>query len=132
MAISDPIADMLVRLHNGVIARHETVLVPASQIKIAVARILKGEGFIRDYEVVRGKGQRLIKVHLAYGQKKEPLLTGARRISKPGLRVYMKHSEVPRVYGGRGISILSTPQGVMTGHEAWQKKVGGEVLCYVW
>jgi len=133
MAVTDPIADLLTRIRNAVMARHEFVLIPASRTKIAIAKVLKEEGFIKDYEVLRGKTpQRVIKVHLGYDNDRQPLATGLERVSKPGLRVYAKRGEVPRVYGGMGIAILSTPAGVMTGKEAWRQGVGGEVLCYVW
>lgn len=133
MTLTDPIADMLTRIRNAVMARHEFVLIPASRTKIAIAKVLKEEGFIKDYEVLRGKTpQRVIKVHLGYDSKRQPLVTGLERASKPGLRVYAKRGEIPRVYGGMGIAILSTPAGVMTGKEAWRRGVGGEVLCYLW
>jgi small subunit ribosomal protein S8 len=108
------------------------VLVPSSRMKLSIARILKEEGFIDEYEVLRGKPQRFIKVYLKYMDKKEPVITGLQRVSKPGLRVYVQRAEIPRVYGGLGIAILSTPKGVMTGHQAWRQKVGGELLCYIW
>lgn len=130
--ITDPIADMLTRIRNGVIARHDFVDVPASKLKIALAQVLKQEGFILDYDVLTEKGKRAIRIHLAYSNKKEPLITGLQRVSKPGLRVYAQKREIPRVYGGLGIAIISTPQGVMTGKEAWRRNLGGEVLCYVW
>jgi len=130
--MTDPIADMLTRIRNAVLARHDFVLVPASKMKLSIAKILKEEGFIRDYEVLRGKPQRMIKIYLKYTEKKEPVLNGLKRVSKPGLRVYVQRTEIPRVYGGLGIAILSTPKGVMTGQQAWRQKVGGELLCYVW
>ncbi len=132
MSNTDPIADLLTRLRNAVTARHDFVLVPASKMKIAIARILREEGFIRDYEVLRDNPQRTLKVYLNYIGKKEPLLHGLRRVSKPGLRVYVQKREIPRVYGGLGIAILSTPQGLLTGQHAWRRQVGGEVVCYVW
>jgi small subunit ribosomal protein S8 len=133
MSLSDPIADMLTRIRNAVTARHEFVLVPASRIKISIAKVLKEEGFIRDYEVLKGDTpQRVIKVYLISTGKKQPVLNGLKRVSKPGLRVYCQKGETPRVYGGLGIAILSTSQGVMTGEQAWKKGLGGEVLCYVW
>ena len=132
MTVTDPIADMLTRIRNAIMARHEFVLIPASRTKIAIAKVLKEEGFVKDYEVLRGKTpQRVIKVHLAYDNR-QPLATGLKRVSKPGLRVYAKRGEIPRIYGGMGIAILSTPAGVMTGKEAWRRGLGGEVLCYVW
>ncbi|MDY6907923.1 MAG: 30S ribosomal protein S8 [Chloroflexota bacterium] len=130
--MTDPIADMLTRIRNAVLARHDFVLIPASKMKLSIARILKEEGFIADYEVLRGKPQRMIKVYLRYLDRKEPVITGLKRVSKPGLRVYVKRAEIPRVYGGLGVAVLSTPKGVMTGHQAWYQKVGGELLCYVW
>lgn len=130
--VTDPIADMLTRIRNAILARHDFVLVPSSKIKLAIARTLREEGFINDYEVLRGKPQRIIKIYLKYGDKKEPVLTGLKRVSKPGLRVYVQRTEIPRVYGGLGIAILSTPKGVMTGQQAWRQKVGGELLCHIW
>jgi small subunit ribosomal protein S8 len=132
MSMTDPIADMLTRIRNAVSAKHDTVTIPASKIKIAIAKILKQEGFIRDFDVVADGPRKSLKVFLSYTAKKEPVLTGIQRVSKPGLRVYVQKAEIPRVYGGLGIAILSTPQGVMTGQQAWTKRVGGEVLCYVW
>ena len=130
--ITDPIADMLTRIRNAVVARHDFVLVPSSRMKLAIAKILREEGFIMDYEVLKGKPQRIIKIHLKYMDKKEPVLTGLQRVSKPGLRVYVQRSEIPRVYGGLGIAMLSTPKGVITGEQAWRQNVGGELLCYIW
>ncbi len=131
--MSDPIADMLTRIRNAVEARHDNVQVPASRLKIAVAKILKDEGFVREYELLKDGPQRSLKIHLRYsGGRKEPLLHGLQRVSKPGLRVYVQKAEIPRVYGGLGIAILTTPLGVMTGQQAWRKQVGGEILCYVW
>jgi small subunit ribosomal protein S8 len=133
MSITDPIADMLTRIRNAIMARHDSVLIPASKAKISIANILKEEGFITDYEVVKGNTpQRVIKIQLKYTGKKEPVLTGLKRVSKPGLRVYVGKGEIPRIYEGLGITILSTPLGVMTGKQAWRKGVGGEILCYVW
>jgi len=130
--MTDPIADMLTRIRNAVLIRHDFVLMPASKMKLSIAKVLKDEGFIRDYEVLRGKPQRMLKIYLKYTDKKEPILTGLKRVSKPGLRVCVQRTEIPRVYGGLGIAILSTPNGVMTGQQAWRQKVGGELLCYVW
>ena len=133
MTMTDPIADMLTRIRNAVMARHDFVLVPASRTRISLAKVLKEEGFINDYEVLRGKTpQRTIKLHLIYREKTQPVLSGLERVSRPGLRLYAKKGEIPRVYGGMGITILSTSQGVMTGKEAWRKGLGGELLCYVW
>jgi len=132
MVMSDPIADMLTRIRNANIVRHETVEVPASKIKRDIAEILKKEGFIRDAEYIEDNKQGIIRIFLKYGPNQERVITGLKRISKPGLRVYAKHQELPRVLGGLGIAILSTSKGVMTDKEARQAKSGGEVICYVW
>jgi small subunit ribosomal protein S8 len=129
---TDPIADMLNRIRNALLARHEFVLIPASGVKLAIAKILREEGFIKDYEVLKGKSERVLKVYLKYKEDKEPAISGLRRVSKPGLRVYTQRKEIPRIYGGLGIAIVSTPKGVMTGQHAWRQQVGGELLCYVW
>ena len=132
MTISDPIADMLTRIRNAVMAKHDFVLVPASRMKLSIAKILKEEGFIIDYEVLRSKPHRAIKIYLKYSDKNQPVISGLERASKPGLRVYVGRKEIPRVYSGLGIAIVSTPKGVMTGQQAWRLGVGGELLCYVW
>jgi len=134
MSVNDPIADMLTRIRNAVTSRHDAVLIPASKMKVAIAVVLKDEGFIRDYSVVTDDGsvQPNLKVELSYGGRKQPVLSGLQRVSKPGLRVYVQRTEIPRVYGGMGIAILSTPKGIMTGQEARRQSVGGELLCYVW
>ncbi len=134
MSVSDPIADMLTRIRNAVSSRHDAVIIPASKMKVAIAQVLKDEGFIRDYAVVPedGRPQPNLKVELSYGGRKQPVLTGLQRVSKPGLRVYVQRREIPRVYGGLGIAIISTPRGIMSGQEARRQEVGGEVLCYVW
>ena len=134
MNVSDPIADMLTRIRNAVSSRHDSVLIPASKTKVAIAHVLKDEGFIKDYSVIaeEGRPQPNLKVDLSYGGRKATVLTGLQRVSKPGLRVYVQRREIPRVYGGLGIAILSTPKGIMSGQEARRQEVGGEVLCYVW
>jgi len=132
MSMSDPIADMLTRIRNANMVRHETVEFPASRLKREITEILKREGFIRDAEYIEDNKQGMIRVFLKYGPNNERVITGLKRISKPGLRVYAKASEVPRVLGGLGIAILSTSKGVMTDKEARQSRVGGEVICYVW
>jgi len=132
MSVSDPIADMLTRIRNGVHAKHDAVLMPSSKIKVAIARVLKDEGFVSDYEVAPDGTRPMLKVHLSYTGRKDPVLSGIKRVSKPGLRVYVQKREIPRVFGGLGVAILSTPEGVMTGQTARQRNVGGEVLCYVW
>ncbi|GLI10367.1 MULTISPECIES: 30S ribosomal protein S8 [Paenibacillus] len=132
MVMSDPIADMLTRIRNANVVRHETVEIPASKVKREIAEILKKEGFIRDAEYIEDSKQGIIRLFLKYGPNNERVITGLKRISKPGLRVYAKSQEVPRVLGGLGIAILSTSKGVMTDKEARQSKAGGEVICYVW
>jgi small subunit ribosomal protein S8 len=132
MTVSDPIADMLTRIRNAIMARHENVSVPASKMKLAIAKILKEEGFITNYEVVRGKPHRVIKIDLKYLGANQPAISGLKRVSKPGLRVYVQKKEIPRVYGGLGIAIVSTSKGVRTGQQAWRQGAGGELLCYVW
>ena len=132
MTISDPIADMLTRIRNAIMARHDSALIPASKMKLSISRILKEEGFISDYEVLRGKLHRVIKIHLKYSDKNQPVISGLERVSKPGLRVYVQQKEIPRVYGGLGIALVSTSKGVMTGQQAWRQGIGGELLCYVW
>lgn len=132
MTVTDPIADMLTRMRNAIMVRHDSVLVPASKIKLSIARILKEEGFITDYEVVRGKPHRVIKIQLRYQDDNKPAISGLKRVSRPGLRVYVQKKEIPRVYGGLGIAIISTSSGLRTGQQAWRQDSGGELLCYVW
>lgn len=137
MSITDPISDMLTRMRNAVSAGHNTVVLPSSKIKIAIAKILKEEGYISGFEVVDGKivGSKLLRIRLKYvGERRErrPVITGLERISRPGRRVYTGKQEIPWVLSGIGIAILSTPKGVMTGQRARQLGVGGEVLCKVW
>jgi len=132
MAMSDPIADMLTRIRNANLVRHETVEVPASKVKRQIAEILKREGFIRDAEYIEDNKQGIIRIFLKYGPNNERVITGLKRISKPGLRVYTKAHEIPRVLGGLGIAIISTSKGIVTDKEARQLKTGGEVICYVW
>ncbi len=127
MVMSDPIADMLTRIRNANIVRHETVEIPASKVKREIAEILKKEGFIRDAEYVEDSKQGIIRLFLKYGSNNERVISGLKRISKPGLRVYTKSQEVPRVLGGLGIAIISTSKGVMTDKDARQSKAGGEV-----
>ena len=131
MMMTDPIADMLTRIRNGVQARHEVVEVPANKEKIEIAKILKEEGFITDYNV-EGDVKKTINVTLKYGPNNEKVINGIRRVSKPGLRAYAKVDEVPRVLNGLGIAIISTSHGLMTDKEARAKHVGGEVIAYVW
>jgi len=131
MNMTDPVADMLTRIRNAAAARHTRVLIPASKLKLAIARVLKEEGYIKDIEILKDNPQGTIRVTLSYVDKK-PVLTQLKRVSKPGLRVYSKKATIPRVRGGLGIAILSTPRGLMTGTRAYQQGLGGEVICYVW
>ena len=132
MTVTDSIADMLTRIRNAIMAKHDFVQIPSSRMKLSIAKILKGEGFINDYEVLRDKSHRAIKIYLKNSDKNEPVISGLERVSKPGLRVYVNRKEIPRVYGGLGIAIISTSKGVMTGQQAWRQQLGGELLCYVW
>jgi small subunit ribosomal protein S8 len=131
MNMTDPIADMLTRIRNAVMARHTRVLIPASKMKLAIARVLKEEGYINDIEILKDNPQGTIRITLRYVDKK-PVLTNLKRVSKPGLRVYTRKALIPRVRGGLGIAILSTPKGLMTGSHAYREGLGGEVVCYVW
>lgn len=132
MVVSDPIADLLTRIRNATTANHDRVEVPGSKMKRAIVQILKDEGFIRDYEWVENGHQGLIRIYLKYGPNKAKVISGLRRISRPGLRVYAKRDQVPRVLGGLGIAVLSTSKGIMTDKKARQEGLGGEVLCYIW
>lgn len=132
MSMSDPIADFLTRIRNANMVRHDSVEVPASKIKHDIAEILKNEGFIRDVEYIDDDKQGIIRVFLKYGKDGERVISGLKRISKPGLRSYVKADSVPKVLNGLGIAIISTSEGVITDKEARQKDVGGEVLAYVW
>ena len=130
--VTDPIADMLTRIRNANQMRYKEVEVPASKLKLEIARILKEEGFIADYKVKKNEVQSIIVLYLKYSDKKERVITGLKRISKPGLRVYAKAEELPRVLNGRGIAIVSTSKGVMTDKQARKESLGGEVLAYIW
>ncbi|MEW6545969.1 MAG: 30S ribosomal protein S8 [Bacillota bacterium] len=132
MPVSDPIADMLTRIRNAVKARHDRVDVPGSGLLRGIAEILKQEGYIRDYEWIEQGPQGVLRIHLKYGPQKTRVITGLKRISRPGLRVYAGKDELPRVLGGLGIAIISTPKGLMTDKKARQMGLGGEVLCYIW
>ena len=131
MTIIDPIADTLTRIRNAIMASHESVLVPSSKIKLSIVKILSEQGFIDRYEVLKGKPQPMIRIYLKYADD-QPAILGLERVSKPSLRVYVEKHEIPRVYGGLGIAIISTSKGIMTGQEAWRQRLGGEILCYVW
>ncbi|TCT21090.1 SSU ribosomal protein S8P [Melghiribacillus thermohalophilus] len=132
MTMTDPIADMLTRIRNANMVRHEKLEVPASKLKKEIAEILKREGFIRDYEYIEDNKQGILRIFLKYGPNNERVITGLKRISKPGLRVYAKADELPRVLNGLGIAVVSTSKGVLTDKEARQQAVGGEVLAYIW
>ena len=132
MVVTDTIADMLTRIRNANQMRYQEVSVPASNLKCELAKILKDEGFIEDYKVVKEDVQGTIFLTLKYGQNKERVITGLKSISKPGLRVYAKSTEIPKVLNGLGIAIISTSHGVMTDKEARKQNLGGEVLCYIW
>ena len=132
MTMTDPIADMLTRIRNANTVKHETVDVPASNIKKELSRILLEEGFIRGYDVIEDGKQGIIRIQLKYGQTGERVISGLKRISKPGMRVYADKHEVPRVLNGLGISIISTSKGILTDKQARRENVGGEVICYVW
>jgi small subunit ribosomal protein S8 len=130
--MTDPVADMLTRLRNASLAGHASTTIPASRVKREIAQILKQEGYIKEFEIVTDSPQGSLKVTLKYGDGREPALSGLRRVSKPGLRVYRKREDIPRVLGGLGTVIMSTPKGLMTGRDAWRQNVGGEVIAYVW
>ncbi|HEY4566938.1 30S ribosomal protein S8 [Planococcaceae bacterium Storch 2/2-2] len=132
MTMSDPIADMLTRIRNANTVRHEKLEVPASNMKKQIAEILKREGYIRDVEFVEDDKQGIIRIFLKYGQDDERVITGLKRISKPGLRVYAQSNDVPKVLNGLGIALVSTSQGMLTDKEARAKQIGGEVVAYVW
>ena len=130
--MTDPIADMLTRIRNGNNAKHDSVDVPASNIKKEIAQILLNEGFIKGFDVIEDGKQGIIRIDLKYGQNNEKVISGIKRISKPGLKVYVKNNEIPKVLGGLGIAELSTSKGIMTDKSARNENVGGEVICYVW
>ena len=130
--VTDPIADMLTRIRNANAMRYKEVEIPSSKVKVEIAKILKNEGFINDYKIKKNNIQDVIVLSLKYGDNKERVITGLKRISKPGLRVYAKWEEIPKVLNGLGIAIISTSKGVMTNKEAAELKIGGEVLCYVY
>lgn len=132
MVMTDPIADMLTRIRNANSVKHESVDIPSSKLKVELARILKEEGFIREYKVIDDGKQGTLRVYLKYTAQKGQVIQGLKRISKPGLRVYANKDEVPRVLGGLGLAILSTSKGVLTDKDARKEGVGGEVICYVW
>ncbi len=132
MATTDPIADLLTRIRNANTVNRDKVEVPASRVKKAIVEIIKQEGFIKDFEYIEDGKQGILRLYLKYGQNKEKVITGLKRISKPGLRVYAKKDEIPRVLGGLGVALISTSKGIMADKKARQQGLGGEVICYVW
>lgn len=132
MAVTDPIADFLIRIKNGQKARFDKVDIPASKMKLSLARLLKDEGYIKNYKQIRDDKQGILRVQLKYGDNREAAITGLKRVSKPGCRMYVGHDEIPKVLNGLGINILSTSRGIMTDRQARKDGVGGELLCSVW
>jgi len=132
MRLTDPVADLLARVRNAISARHQKVDVPASKLKLEIARILKEEGYIANFKAVEEDGHKVVRIYLKYGNNNDAAITNLQRVSKPGCRVYVGRSEIPRVLGGLGINILTTPRGVMTGRYARRQGLGGEILCQVW
>mgnify|MGYP003946648953 FL=1 len=132
MNLTDPVADFLTRIRNSIRARHQKLDVPASKLKAEIARILKDEGYIANYKATEENGQKIIRVYLKYGTNNEAAIRDLQRVSRPGCRVYVGRDEIRRVQGGLGISIMTTPKGVMTGRQARREGVGGEILCEVW
>jgi len=132
MSMTDPLADMLTRIRNAGGARFDKVDIPASRMKISLAKILKEEGFIKNYKVIKDNRQGILRVYLKYTSQQQPLIQGIRRVSKPGCRVYTGHAELPKVQGGLGVAVISTSQGVLTDRAARKLNVGGEVLCEIW
>ncbi len=132
MSMTDPLSDMLTRIRNGSLARHEKVDIPGSKLKLEIARVLKDEGYIKNYKFMKDVKQGVIRVFLKYEEGKRPVIEGLKRVSKPGRRIYAGSEEIPRVLGGLGVTIVSTPKGVMSDQQARKLNVGGEVLCTVW
>ncbi len=132
MSISDPLGDMLTRIRNADIARHSKVDIPASKMKVSIAKILKTEGYIKNYKVLKDRGHGVLRVFVKYDEGKQGVITGLRRLSKPGRRVYVKKKDIPFVLNGTGIAVLSTSKGILTDREARKQNVGGELLCNVW
>jgi len=132
MSLTDPVADLLTRIRNAVSARQQKLDVPASKLKMEIARILKEEGYISNFKATEENGRKVLRVYLKYGSNNDAAITNLARVSRPGCRVYVGHQEIPRVLGGLGINILTTPKGVMTGRQARKTGIGGEILCEVW
>jgi small subunit ribosomal protein S8 len=132
MRLTDPVADMLTRIRNAISARHQKVDIPASKLKLEIARILKEEGYILNFKATEEEGHKILRVYLKYANNNEAVISNVNRVSRPGCRVYVRRTEIPRVLGGMGINILTTPRGVMTGRQARKQGLGGELLCEVW
>jgi small subunit ribosomal protein S8 len=132
MKLTDPVADMLARIRNAASARHQKVDIPVSKLKLEIARILKEEGYIANFKATEEEGHKILRVYLKYGNNNEAAISNVERVSRPGCRVYVRRTDIPRVLGGMGINILTTPKGVMTGRQARKEGVGGEVLCQIW
>jgi small subunit ribosomal protein S8 len=132
MRLTDPVADMLTRIRNAISSRHQKVDVPASKLKLEIARILKEEGYVSNFKATEEEGHKIVRIYLKYGTNNEAAISNVERVSRPGCRVYVRRSEITRVLGGLGINILTTPRGVMTGRQARKEGVGGEVLCQIW
>ena len=132
MSFTDPVADLLTRIRNAINARQQKLDVPASKLKMEIARILKEEGYLSNFKATEENGRKLLRLYLKYGSNNDAAITNLARVSRPGCRVYVGHNEIPRVLGGLGINILTTPKGVMTGRTARKTGVGGEILCEVW
>lgn len=130
--MTDPVADMLTRIRNALLAHQKQVVIPSSKMKIEIARILSEEGFIRGYDIGQATPRATLRLHLRYDEKRRPIITGLRRISSPGRRVYSPSDQIPWVQGGLGVAIVSTPKGLLSGRDARRAGVGGEVICYVW
>jgi small subunit ribosomal protein S8 len=132
MRLTDPVADMLTRIRNAISARHQKVDIPASKLKLEIARILKEEGYVSNFKATEEEGHKILRVYLKYSNNNEAVISNVNRVSRPGCRVYVRRTEIPRVLGGLGINILTTPRGVMTGRQARKQGLGGELLCEVW
>lgn len=132
MSFTDPVADFLTRIRNGIKARHQKIDVPASKLKVEIARILKEEGYISNYKATEEEGKKVVRVYLKYGADNSAAISNVKRISRPGCRVYVGKNEIPRILGGLGVAILTTPKGVMTGKQARKEGVGGEILCEIY
>jgi len=132
MRLTDPVADMLARIRNAITSRHQKVDIPASKLKLEIARILKEEGYVSNFKATEEEGHKVIRIYLKYDNNYDAVISNVARVSRPGCRVYVRRTEIPRVLGGMGINILTTPRGVMTGRQARKQGLGGELLCEIW